>query len=285
MATQPVVGAKAMLQFFIWIYGATAAILLAEVVAGRHKGAYTRSDIPLLIISFFSGRAVIGPLMVGLIAILYGLAMPQWKGALAATPFWIGFPAVLLFEEFVFYWVHRLAHENRNGKEQLLWKLHRTHHSGRHMNVILQARVNLFWYVVIPSGWTLGLCLYLGLGPAAAAAQIMLVAWNTVTHSNFRWDDAVRRHPTFGPIFRAVEHVFVSPGIHHTHHGYGKDGAGYRNFGTVISLWDWLFGTLHIPHGRPWRYGNPGPTAHWTEELLYPLVGFGRTRQPIGRED
>ncbi len=267
-----------MLQFFIWIYGATAAILLAEVIMGRHKGAYTRSDIPLLIVSFVSGRAVIGPFMVGVIAVIYGLAFPQWKGALASTPFWIAFPALLLFEEFVFYWVHRWAHQNRNSKEQLLWKLHRTHHSGRHMNVVLQARVNLFWYVVIPSGWTLGLGLFLGMGAAAAAASVTLVAWNTVTHSNFRWDDAVRKHPRFGPVFRAFEHVFVSPGIHHTHHGYGKDGAGYRNFGTVLSVWDWLFGTLHIPQGRPWRYGNPGPTAHWTEELLYPLVGFGNNQ-------
>jgi sterol desaturase/sphingolipid hydroxylase (fatty acid hydroxylase superfamily) len=269
-----------MLQFLIWIYGATAVILLAELIMGRHKGAYTRSDIPLLIMSFISGRALIGPLMVSLIAAIYGLALPHWKGAMASTPFWIAFPALLLFEEFVFYWVHRWAHENRGGCEQLLWKLHRTHHSGRHMNVVLQARVNLFWYVVIPSGWTLGLGLYLGMATAAAAVSVTLVAWNTVTHSNFRWDDAVRKHPAFGPAFRALEHVFVSPGIHHTHHGYGKDGAGYRNFGTVLSLWDWLFGTLHIPQGRPWRYGNPGPTAHWTEELFYPLVGFGKRQKP-----
>lgn len=268
-----------MLEFFIWIYGATAVIILAEVIAGRHAKAYARGDIPLLVISFLSGRAVIGPLMVGLIAYLYALALPDWKGALAGTPFWIAFPAVLLFEEFVFYWVHRYAHENRGGSEQFFWKLHRTHHSGRHMNVILQARVNLFWYVVIPSGWTLGLCLYLGLGKAAAATQIVLVAWNTITHSSFRWDDVVRRNAIIGPAFRGLEHVFVSPGIHHTHHGYGRDGAGYRNFGTVLSVWDWLFGTLHIPAGRPWRYGNPGPTAHWTEELLYPLVGFRKSRR------
>jgi len=267
-----------MQQFFIWVAAGTALILAAEVIMGRHRGAYTRGDIPLLVISFVSGRAVVGPMMVAVIAAIYAFLLPEWKGALASTPFWIGFPALLLFEEFVFYWVHRISHQNRNSKEQMFWKLHRTHHSGRHMNVVLQARVNLFWYVIIPTGWTLGLGLYLGLEQAAAAASVTIVAWNTVTHSSFRWDDAVRRHRIFGPIFRAIEHVFVSPGIHHTHHGYGRDGAGYRNFGTVLSVWDWLFGTLHIPEGRPWRYGNPGPTAHWTEELFYPLVGFGRGR-------
>lgn len=84
--------------------------------------------------------------------------------------------------------------------------------------------------------------------------------------------DAVRRHRLFGPMFRAAEHVIVSPGIHHTHHGFGKDGASYRNFGVMLSVWDWLFGTLHIPEGRPYRYGIPGHNAHWLEELAYPLI-------------
>jgi sterol desaturase/sphingolipid hydroxylase (fatty acid hydroxylase superfamily) len=66
--------------------------------------------------------------------------------------------------------------------------------------------------------------------------------------------------------------------IHHTHHGFGKDGASYRNFGVMLSLWDWLFGTLHIPEGRPHRYGIPGHDAHLLEELLYPLVRIDTKR-------
>jgi sterol desaturase/sphingolipid hydroxylase (fatty acid hydroxylase superfamily) len=72
-------------------------------------------------------------------------------------------------------------------------------------------------------------------------------------------------------LFSAVEHVIVSSGIHHTHHGFGKDCASYRNFGVMLSVWDWMFGTLHIPDGRPYRYGLPGHDAHWFEELAYPL--------------
>jgi sterol desaturase/sphingolipid hydroxylase (fatty acid hydroxylase superfamily) len=264
-----------MQQYFLWVYAGTAVILIAEIVAGRHKGAYRLSDFPLFLGSILLGRATLAPLVAGAVAGLYGLAMPSWRSALADTPFWLAFPVLLLTSEFVFYWVHRWAHENKRARVPLLWKLHRTHHSGRHMNVVLQMRVNLFWYMIFPTAWTLGLALHLGLGLAAAAVTLTTVAWNTVTHSSFRWDDAVRQHGRVGPVFRALEHVFVSPGLHHTHHGFGKDGAGYRNFGTVLSLWDWVFGTLHIPEGRPWRYGNPGPTAHWLEELFYPLVNFG----------
>lgn len=32
-----------------------------------------------------------------------------------------------------------------------------------------------------------------------------------------------------------------------------------------------MFGTLHIPEGRPSRYGVPGEDPHWTEEAFYPL--------------
>jgi sterol desaturase/sphingolipid hydroxylase (fatty acid hydroxylase superfamily) len=80
-----------------------------------------------------------------------------------------------------------------------------------------------------------------------------------------------------GPIFQVIEHVFVSPGMHHSHHGYGKDGGNFRNYAVTLSLFDWIFGTLHIPVGRPWKYGIPGPDVYWAEEVLYPLV---RARPP-----
>jgi sterol desaturase/sphingolipid hydroxylase (fatty acid hydroxylase superfamily) len=70
--------------------------------------------------------------------------------------------------------------------------------------------------------------------------------------------------------------------MHHTHHGYGRDGAAYRNFGIVVALWDWLYGTLHIPEGRPSRYGLPGHEAHWLEELAYPVVRI-RAEPSAGR--
>lgn len=261
-----------MAHYFLWVYVGTAVLLGLEFLAGRHKNAYSRQDIALMVGSLLLGRQMIAPLASAGVALIYAAVLPWERGALAGTSFWIAFPVLLLTSEFVFYWVHRWAHENRAGKRQILWKLHRTHHSGRHMNVALQARVNLFWFLIFPTAWTIGLALYLGLTEAAIAVVLVTVAWNTVTHSSFRWDDAVRAHRLAGPVFRGLEHVFVSPGIHHTHHGYGRDGAGYRNFGTVLSLWDWAFGTLHIPNGRPWRYGNPGATAHWLEELFYPLV-------------
>lgn len=261
-----------MQQYFMWVSIGTAVLFLAELVAGRHRGAYHKGDFPLLIGSVAIGRAVCAPAATLIVAAAYGFLLPHHKGALQGTPVWISFPVLLLVVEFFFYWVHRWAHTTASSRVPVLWKIHRTHHSGQHMNTSLLFRLNVFWYFIIPTGWTAGLAVYLGLGNAAAMVTLALMAWNAVTHANFRWDDPIRRHRVFGPAFRALEHVIVSPGMHHTHHGYGRDGAAYRNFGIVIALWDWLFGTLHIPEGRPSRYGLPGHEAHWLEELFYPAV-------------
>src|SRR5690606_35738089 len=132
-------------------------------------------------------------------------------GALAHIPVLPGYIGLLLLGEFCFYWVHRWAHEAKGGRWEPLWKLHRTHHSGKFMNTTLLVRVNLFWYFVVPTGWVFGAAIYLGMiGPAVLALATILL-WNVITYSHFRWDDAIRRHRVAGPAFRALEHVFVSP--------------------------------------------------------------------------
>ena len=84
------------------------------------------------------------------------------------------------------------------------------------------------------------------------------------------------RHVPGGRVFiRAFEWVLVTPRMHHTHHGYGKDGKVYRNFGAVLSIFDWMFGTMHIPEGRPWRYGLPGGEHIWWRQVFFPLVPLG----------
>ena len=262
-------------KYILWVTIASAVVLLIEIAAGRHKGVYQKGDFKIVVGSFLVGRWAMVPLATMAVAWVWRSALPGYRDALGGVSPLLAFPALLIVTEFCFYWVHRTAHESKSTKYPVLWKIHRTHHSGKHMNVLLTKRLNVFWFFILPTSWVNGLALYLGLTEAALGVTITTMVWNLVTHSNFRWDDRVRRHRVTGPVFRALEHVFVSPGIHHTHHGYGKDGASYRNYALMLSVYDWMFGTLHIPEGRPWRYGIPGPNAHWLEELAYPLVNFG----------
>lgn len=259
-----------------WVTVGALIVLAAEIVAGRHKGVYKRKgEFRLIGLNMAIGRFLIGPVVSIIIATFWGFILPGSAGALRDMPLWASLPLVVLVTEFFFYWGHRWAHEGVKTRS-LMWMLHRTHHSASYMNVSVWMRVNIFWTVVVPTAWTTALAIHLGLGEAAGLTVVLIAVWNILTHANFRWDDAVRRHRTFGPAFRALEHVIVSPGMHHTHHGYGRDGASYRNFGVLLSVWDWAFGTLHIPEGRPWRYGLPGYDAHWMEELAYPVIRIGK---------
>ena len=266
------------------VLAVTAIILLTEILTGRHRGIYRRDDILVIglcaLLNPLVTRSLAGLLIAGAAALL----LPQGKGALAHLPLLPSYLVLFLLVEFAFYWGHRWAHEGqRRPALRWLWKIHRTHHAGRYMNVLVTQRVNLFWSFVVPTAWITGFAVYLGQGVAAGLVILTIFWWNLITHSHFRWDDAIRRHPRFGSLFRAVEHLLISPGMHHTHHGYGKDGASYRNYAVTFAFLDWMFGTLHIPEGRPWRYGIPGAQPHWAEEIFYPLVSIPAKAQDEGK--
>lgn len=251
---------------------ATLLILVAEIWAGRHRGAYSWQELKVTLLCGAIGVAITRPLSALAAAFLFATIAPGFQHSLEGVPFIYAVIGILLLSEFGFYWAHRLAHESRTTRFSWFWGFHRTHHSGKFMNVLLNFRVLPLWSFIVPNTWIWGLSVYLGLGSATAVVIVIATIWNLVTHANFRWDDAIRAHPRWGKPWRALEHVIVTPGIHHTHHGYGKDGASYRNFGVVLSLYDTLFGTLHIPDGRPFKYGLPGPNeAHWTREVFFPL--------------
>ena len=59
----------------------------------------------------------------------------------------------------------------------------------------------------------------------------------------------------------------------------------YRNYALTFAFLDWAFGTLHIPEGRPSRYGVPGEEPHWTEEAFYPLNLLVRKSDKIQTTD
>ena len=256
----------------IYLYAATVVVLALEFACGRHKNVYRRADA-LVIGLCFAVTQLVRPLFALLIGGALGLLLPSGKNGLAGMPLIPAYLLLLTLTEFAFYGFHRLAHEGqRRPAWAWLWKLHRTHHAGRYMNVLVTVRIIPWWGLVVPTTWLLALAVYLGQAQAAALTILTIYGWNLITHANFRWDDPIRRQPIIGRAFRALEHILISPGVHHTHHGYGRDGKMYRNYAVTFAFIDWMFGTLHIPEGRPARYGVPGEEPHWSEEVFYPFV-------------
>ena len=59
------------------------------------------------------------------------------------------------------------------------------------------------------------------------------------------------------------------------HHDASSEGGSAKNFGIVLSLWDFLFGTAYWPRDRaPERIGYAGdeemPTD-WVRQEVFPL--------------
>jgi sterol desaturase/sphingolipid hydroxylase (fatty acid hydroxylase superfamily) len=263
-----------------WALVAILAALLAEVLAGKHRNLYRRHDLLSTFSCILLGRLT-SPLAALAIAGTFALALPGFRGALADLPFWPSFLVLLVVEEFCFYWVHRMAHDPKN--HPILYGMHRTHHASPYLNITVMGRINVFWHFIVPTAWVKGLAIYLGMLNQAGALMLLILAWNTATHSDYlRWDDLFLKYGWSRKLLRALQYVVVTPGLHHTHHGWGKDGKTYRNYATMLSFYDRLFGTLHVPEGRPAHYGLPGKDVHWTEEVFFPLVG---KKGLIGRID
>ncbi|MBB6193734.1 sterol desaturase/sphingolipid hydroxylase (fatty acid hydroxylase superfamily) [Sphingobium wenxiniae] len=254
-----------------WVFAVTGVIFIAELVVGRHRGIYSRNDWFVNTICILFGL-LLRPLSAAAIASVLAALLPQWKGALAGAPFLPSLIAIVLLGEFANYWVHRLSHQFKGARHMdWLWRMHRTHHTGKYVNVLLNFRTSLFWTLVGGLSWVLALSLYLGLALPAGFAVTLFMLWGIITHADFRWDDAIRAHPRVGTAFRAMEHVLISPGVHHSHHGYGRDGGNFRNYGIMLAIYDWMFGTLYIPKGRPFRYGIPGESPHWADDAFAPM--------------
>ena len=64
------------------------------------------------------------------------------------------------------------------------------------------------------------------------------------------------RHTELGGRFAAIERMFVTPSVHRVHHGSNPQYLD-KKFGSMLSVWDHLFGTFE-PECEPVCYGLTG---------------------------
>lgn len=169
--------------------------------------------------------------------------------------------AVLAFTcgDFMLYWSHRLFH-----RVAPLWRVHRLHHAPAVLTPLTAFR---FWpheHLAHLSGNVVGQGFGLGLCMAAAGTRVSALTVLGVNVVALAWGMAFAhlRHSHIPLGFpRWLSFVFVSPHMHQVHHSV--DAAHHdRNFGTALALWDWIFGTLYIPHNRErFRFGLGEDTA------------------------
>ena len=138
---------------------------------------------------------------------------------------WIYWAVLLVSEDFMYYWLHRVDHYCR-----LFWAVHVTHHSSEEFNLTVGFRSSVFqplyrFIYFIP----LSLCGFSGIDIMFmyAATQIfgILVHTQTINKMGF------------------LEYIIVTPSHHRVHHGSNLKYLD-KNMGMLLIIWDKLFGTF-----------------------------------------
>lgn len=187
--------------------------------------------------------------------------------------------AAFLVEDFSRYAVHRAMH-----RVPALWAFHEVHHSAEVMTPFTLYRTHPVESAVngargaITIGLVTGVCAWL-FGPQLRAWEVLGVdaigfVW-TLLGANLRHSHV---WVSYGPRW---EHVLMSPAQHQIHHSAAPQHVD-RNYGTVLSLWDWLSGSLYVTRERErLRFGLPGAArapAGLGAMLLQP---FGVVLRPL----
>ena len=227
----------------------------------------------MLATRLFSTAALAGWIASHLDAVL-GARQPLLSGVAAALVFTLIFA---LAADLADYLQHRMHHSSR-----LLWQFHRLHHSAEVLTPLTVYRVHpieqalsaIVTTVVV--GCITGICSHwLIESPQPitffGTQLLMLVLYSFcavhLRHSHvwLSWSPA-------------LSHLLISPAQHQIHHSIAERHWD-KNYGNVLALWDWIFGSLYVPREREelafgLQEGQPHPT--FIAAYLEPPVAAGR---------
>lgn len=185
---------------------------------------------------------------------IYTFAQNQPPGLLArlGLPFVAQLLLTFLLLDFWRYWEHRLFH-----RVPVLWRLHLVHHSDTQIDVTSSERHHPF-ELLLGTAVMLALIGVLGL-PAHAVGLYLLTATVIAlnSHANLRLPASLDRR---------LNWLIVTPGVHAVHHSDLQSQTD-SNYGTVLTLWDRLFGSyvdpahVKIPHFGLGYFHQPRDTG------------------------
>ncbi|WP_421839768.1 sterol desaturase family protein [Novosphingobium sp.] len=217
---------------------AFVALILIEIAwARRHApDAYEARDM-LTSLLMGLGSTIAGALVAGAI---YAAATWLYAHRIATVPYaWWSWIAVLLLDDFNYYWAHRTGHRVR-----WFWAAHVNHHTSQHYNLSTALRQTWTGFIALSFVFRIWPA-FMGVPP-----EMLLTAGAANTVGQF-WihTEAVRRMPAW------FEWVFNTPSHHRVHHATNPLYLD-RNYAGVFMFWDRLFGTFQPElDEEPARYG------------------------------
>jgi len=180
--------------------------------------------------------------------------------------------------DFAGYWVHYWCHT-----VPLLWHLHKPHHTAETLTpwtLFRQHPIEFFFLNTIPAlfaGLAMGLLLYVT-GTKLHAGTVAAIGFQTYV-AFFVVDFLSHVHIPIS--YGWLNRIVLAPVMHNLHHSLEPRHRD-KNNGVLLTIWDWMFGTLYLPQrGETWTWGlneqefgerNP----HKTLKAFYvePFVSF-----------
>lgn len=218
------------------------AVSVTLTVVGEQVRAIARrrADTAGTLTSITGGLAYIA--VKGVIAkgVMFGVALAIYDRRLFDLDWtnpvvWL---AIFVARDFAYYWIHRAEHRVR-----VLWASHMIHHSME--GFTFTSAVRLPWMESLYKPFLVLWVPFLGFHPVAFAAMgaLVLLAGQL-------------QHTELGRRRTAFDGVFVTPSAHRVHHGSNPEYLD-KNFGSMLIVWDRLFGT-YAPETVEVRYGLAG---------------------------
>ena len=156
--------------------------------------------------------------------------------------------ALYLAYEFAYWFYHYLSH-----RIPFLWAFHRVHHTAEALSPLTNFRVHPIDSLVFGNAVALvtgvvgGALVWIFGRPVN---PFVLNGTNLIL-VGFMFCLVHLQHSHIWIAFRGpLGKIILSPAHHQLHHSENPEHFG-RNFGSCLSVWDWMFGTLLLPTARP----------------------------------
>jgi sterol desaturase/sphingolipid hydroxylase (fatty acid hydroxylase superfamily) len=204
----------------------------------------------LVFVLIFGGAVlsyqVVGNAVIGRLVAIFGNTEPTALPDLAAR---IVITVTLFFAYELAYWSnHYLSH-----RVPFLWEFHKVHHEATVLTPLTNFRIHPADALLhanmtaIFMGTTNGAMNYLfgkttyqyAIGDGNAIFVLFMHAYVHLQHTHL-WI----------PFRGVLGRIFLSPAHHQIHHS--TDPVHFnKNLGSCLAVWDWMFGTLHVPAKEP----------------------------------
>lgn len=151
---------------------------------------------------------------------------------------WLASLMALLLGELTYYWGHRWLHEVR-----LFWCIHQVHHSAKDLSVATAIKMPVLepLFMALVFSWFLA---FFGFN----SVDGLLSGGFFLIFGAFHHTTVI---PKLGKLDKFIP--FVTPAQHRVHHGSDLKNLD-KNYGGLLIVWDWIFGTFQDEEEEP-TYG------------------------------